>query len=282
MAGNAIAAEKQRLCFLSCIMCMGGAENVGDVHPKPYIWSLKNMAGRKTDMSYFAQTATKDSTEIAGCARTRPILFSGNMVLAVLRGEKSQNRRVITRRNSLSSIGWDRLDFTKPAYIDDSYNPPCAMVKIAGPEGTSHRVFSRYEVGDRLWVRETVATDGPWNIPECCTLWYPADGGERPTGYQTRSSIHMPRWASRITLEITEVRVERVQEISEDDARAEGCVLAEGYEALATTMFRDPYRAVFDDIWDSINAKRGYGWDTNPLVWALTFKLLELANKEKP
>ena len=215
-----------------------------------------------------------------------PILFSAPMVLALLEGRKTQTRRVITRRNSLSSIGWDRLDFTKPAYIDDSYNPPCAMVKIAGPEGTSHRVFSRYEVGDRLWVRET------WGLPhnnqasemlDHRDLVYRADGDVefREYGLRWRPSIHMPRWASRITLEVTDVRVQRVQEISDEDVVAEGVDIGKQPYPIDAPYLRDfdiDFEVAFRELWDSINAKRGYGWDTNPLVWALTFKLLELAN----
>jgi hypothetical protein len=81
----------------------------------------------------------------------------------------------------------------------------------------------------------------------------------------------MPRWASRITLEITGVRVERVQEISERDARAEGIqpVLEDGiWSHNGHVLPRDG----FADLWDSVNAKRGYSWDVNPWVWVLEFK----------
>ena len=79
-----------------------------------------------------------------------------------------------------------------------------------------------------------------------------------------RPSIHMPRWASRILLEVTEVRVERVQDISEEDARVEGA------DCVALRCENVPtYRAGFSALWDSINAKRGLGWDANPWVWAV-------------
>jgi hypothetical protein len=83
-----------------------------------------------------------------------------------------------------------------------------------------------------------------------------------------RPSIHMPRWASRITLEVTDVRVERVQEISEEDAKTEGVtpsIVGEWWDHLK-------YRAGFQTLWNSINEKRGFGWDENPWVWVVEFK----------
>ena len=79
----------------------------------------------------------------------------------------------------------------------------------------------------------------------------------------------MPRWASRLTLEIKSVRVERVQEISEADARAEGVERAEATDGAPS------YALGFSDLWDSINAKRGYGWDTNPWVWCIAFERVD-------
>jgi hypothetical protein len=87
-----------------------------------------------------------------------------------------------------------------------------------------------------------------------------------------RPSIFMPRWASRITLEIVSVKVERVQEISKEDAIAEGveAVMVDGHKYGLQTG--NDYKWAFNQLWDSINAKRGYGWDVNPWVWAVTFK----------
>jgi hypothetical protein len=126
--------------------------------------------------------------------------------------------------------------------------------------------------GDRLWVREAwavgnrdkdviFAADEQWqcngvsNPPPCNanTVW----------SYCWRPSIHMPRWASRITLEITGVRVERVQDISEADARAEGVELQAGDLS---------YINLFCDLWNSIYDKRGFGWAANPFVWVVEFK----------
>jgi hypothetical protein len=100
--------------------------------------------------------------------------------------------------------------------------------------------------------------------------------------WQKRPSIHMPRWASRITLKVEQVRVERVQDISEEDAKAEGA--ARRFEINAAEFCSgqqldfeklSTYRIGFRHLWDSINAKRGYGWDTNPWVRAVTFSVQE-------
>ncbi len=143
--------------------------------------------------------------------------------------------------------------------------------------------------GDRLWVRETLRLDG--------TRWkYAADG--LPVWVDTSDrtangaaiawahhkegdvcvSIHMPRWASRITLEVTDVRVQRVREISEEDARSEGCP---GDRPVAETLhdYGNGYlsaRVRFCRLWDSINSKRdGCSWDANPWTFAISFKRVE-------
>jgi hypothetical protein len=84
----------------------------------------------------------------------------------------------------------------------------------------------------------------------------------------------MPRWASRITLEVTGVRVEPLQEITEEDARAEGVVPS----IVGSDLDAMKYRAGFCSLWDGINAERGYGWTVNPWVWVVSFKLLEARN----
>jgi len=99
--------------------------------------------------------------------------------------------------------------------------------------------------------------------------WEPGDGPCR-----WRGGRFMPRWASRITLEITDVRVERVQEISEDDVLAEGCGLRPWY-LNASGYPEGPRTAGFAELWDSINAKRGYPWEDNPWVWVVEFERVE-------
>ncbi|MEO0796642.1 MAG: hypothetical protein AAFX93_15845 [Verrucomicrobiota bacterium] len=143
--------------------------------------------------------------------------------------------------------------------------------------------------GDRLWVRETWAMLSYWATMDCVHSYqneapiYRAEGLDW-TDVTWKPSIHMPRWASRILLEITNVRVERVCEISEEDAQAEGChnrsdlAYATGHWGMhhdpAKWAVENGHRYAFQDLWDSINAKAGKGWDVNPWVWVVEFKVL--------
>ena len=157
--------------------------------------------------------------------------------------------------------------------------------------------------GDVLWVRETWASD------DGRSFWYRADGETYNAGLPWKPSIHMPRLATRITLEIESVRVERLQDISEEDAKAEGLFAQEGdggapgpgykwrgigyhgagYGDFGKTFHTphwdgspgcscnvrgpSPAQCAFRELWDSINAKRGYGWESNPWAWVLQFKV---------
>jgi hypothetical protein len=114
------------------------------------------------------------------------------------------------------------------------------------------------QAGDRLWVRETFCRPRQ----EFGQVLYRADGVEHPHGPRT-PAIHMPRTLSRITLEIIEVRLQKLQDITEDDAKAE---LSYGLAAVS------PARDLFMVLWNTINDKRGYVWAVNPWVWAITFK----------
>jgi hypothetical protein len=218
-----------------------------------------------------------------GKMKEHPILFSGEMVRAILEGRKTQTRRVanvnaveyeITGQCEDPNYWWCER---KPNPYD---NDP---VIIKCPYGVP---------GDRLWVRESFRVwdsndgqcfiEGPIKIkrPEW-TVEYDATapGYHREPPY--RPSIHMPRWASRITLEITEVRAERLQDITPKDAAAEGSPVPTDEDGSYYVDLCGPCPdehvavAAFGALWDSINKKRGYGWETNPFVWALTFKRLE-------
>ncbi len=187
----------------------------------------------------------------------RPILFSGEMVRAILEGCKTQTRRVIK---------------PQPIEVERGY--------LTWKQGTGHGAGAPVsdagtwfdcpygKLGDRLWVRETwMVEQFPSNGSEL--VHYRADNTAANSGWTAarmwKPSIHMPRRYSRITLEITGVRVERLQDISEADMAAEGLDIAPYGEPCAG----------FQVLWDGINAKRGYGWDTNPWVWALTFKRVQ-------
>lgn len=241
-------------------------------------------------------TATSDTA-----VRERPILFSGDMVRAILDGRKTQTRRVVKFADHLPVNG------IRYKAIRPNDNPDYRVYPKRWSLGCNVGAgWCETEIGscpygapsDRLWVREqhsiidarTGVLDverAPRPTAPCPTfVTYAVDQEVReaicpPDEWResfdsdhvvNRPSIHMPRWASRLTLAITDVRVQRLTEISEADARAEGAVAG---ESSLTQDMSGTARGDFARIWDSLNAKRGHGWDANPWVWALTFKLLQ-------
>lgn len=221
--------------------------------------------------------------------KERPILFSAPMVRAILAGTKTQTRRVVAQANSLVNGGsfpramWPGLDLAK-AWVDPGPSPagnpgpylkaPFALEpKWPAREEYVYRVYPRVQVGDGLWVRETWDYYGGGEYlyqQDRRAVMYAASPesvpglGER----RWRPSIFMPRWASRISLEISSVRVQHLHDISEEDARAEG--FRDRYDA-APTGERDTAAEVFAQGWDSINGKRA-PWASNPFVWVLSFR----------
>lgn len=215
--------------------------------------------------------------------KERPILFSAPMVRAILEGRKTQTRRV-----------------AKPQFSEWTTTSEGDLWPAVPVNNITTLMPSPYgKPGDRLWVRET------WGVVmEHCTedtfyggvertqsFWRErvqrdvgfvvcrADSGGDDGGEYWRPSIHMPRWASRITLEVTGVRVERVQDISTADAIAEGVIDDAWLEWREdVTNYAPPgstiqdERGKFAQLWNEINAKRGYGWDVNPWVWVIEFK----------
>ena len=203
------------------------------------------------------------------------IIFSTEMVRAILEGRKTQTRRVIKPQPSASV-----MNITLPehgnGYFEDT---PSGRTRILCkcPFG---------QVGDKLWVRETWHQDT--GLCKDQSIHYKADGDN---AYSWHPSIFMPRWASRITLEITGVRVERVQELTEKDCYAEGvefvCVTdkdghileritSPAHEDYKPTVGRSLIKAYFAaDLWDSLNAKRGYSWESNPWCWCISFKMID-------
>lgn len=203
-----------------------------------------------------------------------PILMCAEMVRATLEDRKTQTRRVgKCQHDEATELGVESIGHaTKGTVLQATYR--------AFPKGGTARwalcECPYGQPGDRLWVRETFApcvggARGPLNP----TL-YRADNCEGYENLTWKPSIFMFRWESRLTLEITGVRVERVQEISDEDAIAEGIegdgVMFRDYSPEGTGLFTQTPRSSYCGLWDSINAKRGFGWDKNPWVWVLTFK----------
>lgn len=218
-----------------------------------------------------------------------PTLFRAPMVQAIMAGRKLQTRRVVSPANSLidgrkvgrrganfygmpASIFWSGLAWSR-ARRDAGSSPagnsgPYLHVPFPA-EGTVHRIYPQWRPHDLLWVRETWLTT-PAGIA------YRADGGEHfGAGGKLpwKPSIFMPRWASRLSLRVTGIRVERLHEITEADAIAEGIdrvagqyfrVYEKGYEGEATTAIPS-YRS----LWESINGPGA--WDLNSHVWILDF-----------
>lgn len=188
--------------------------------------------------------------------KERPIIFSGDMVRAILDGRKTQTRRIVKKnaagRVQLASKNW---------HLDD----PDAV--LACPYG---------QIGDRLWVRENFAVQPElWERDHLAQpVHYMADICDKRTieDYVCKPSIHMPRWASRITLEIENIRVERVRDISEQDAASEGFKKINYYMAdgsIDEGMSISP-RCNFAYWWAG---KYGLeSWNSNPWVWVIEFK----------
>jgi hypothetical protein len=228
--------------------------------------------------------------------KERPILFSAPMVRAILSGRKTQTRRIVMPQPPEGFHGPEM-----------GPNGLWAFVRVR-KHNEWHDVKCPYgEPGDRLWVRETFYADHgdyadggrlPAERPDWADdmLYYPADArgdGSWCCGLipecscaevgkpKARPSIHMPRWASRLTLEVTGVLVERLQDISEADAIAEGIEERDG-ELQGSRAFylydhrchwtRSPVES-YQTLWESINGKGA--WAANPWVWAITFKRAE-------
>jgi len=199
--------------------------------------------------------------------KERPIIFNGDMVRAILSGRKSQTRRVIANVGADNCIPLQKQTKTKDGIY--TYVMDAPMYGLC-PFG---------QVGDRLWVRETFAghyldddqiqdiKDGRCKAKDLCE--YRSDyGDDADCADGWTPSIHMPRWASRILLEITAVRVERLNDISESDARAEGYPVEREVDGGA----HDPW-LWFRDLWDGIYPDNSF--KVNPWVWVIEFKRVE-------
>lgn len=206
--------------------------------------------------------------------KERPVIFNGEMVRAILDGRKTQTRRTLTERHlhlidAASSAG------------------ECYPLESGVDHENSQSYYREHcpfgQVGDRLWVREAFRVHS--RATDVSTLVYRASERNSWTE-QTRRvpvlvcnkqvspekwtpSIHMPRWASRITLEITDVRIERLNDISEEDAKAEGVKagVSPGHEHMM-------HQVAFREFWQSIYGEES--WNANPWVWVIEFKRVEV------
>jgi hypothetical protein len=236
--------------------------------------------------------------EDAASVRERPILFSAPMVRALLAGRKTQTRRVLTQNNSTvlgerwgRASPWSGLDFSRgvprtqssimcyiagadaprDVHLDVPFLHPQDAASGMDWDGVVYRVRPQWQADETLWVREslTVRNDGSRAVPKLVPM-YAADweGFDKPDrDWDWTPSIHMPRWASRITLRITDVRVERLNDISEADALAEGIERIRFPEVGEWGWPQRKYR----DLWEVINGPGS--WDANPWVWAMSFEV---------
>jgi hypothetical protein len=203
--------------------------------------------------------------------KSRPILFSAPMVRALLEGRKTQTRRIVKHRHPFEVDDGiiDSSDAKWPYFPEYVYGEP-GVIPMRCPYGVR---------GDRLWVKETHAV----NVPGCERgLSYRADHndpkGDGPANpMRWIPSIHMRRGYSRLTLEVTDVRVERLQDISEEDAEQEGVAWSDGGSILDWRDYLAPDSRVcktardsFRTLWQSINGAES--WDANPFVWAVSFR----------
>jgi hypothetical protein len=210
--------------------------------------------------------------------KARPILMSAPMVRAILAGTKSQTRRVVKPQPWASCVIEEGMDGEPhfvysalsghgPGYDVEETRTPCRF-----PYG---------QPGDRLWVREAwracrdLDATPPRDIAPGSSIEYEATKrsyAEIGLTGKLRPGMFMPRWASRITLEVTGVRVEKLQSISEADCAKEGAPFS--YSGFAPEDAPD-WRGWYRDLWESINGPGS--WDANPWVWCVGFKRLEAA-----
>lgn len=194
--------------------------------------------------------------------KERPVIFNGEMVRAILDGRKTQTRRAISDR---------QLHLIDVASQVGECYPLESGIDHANSQSYYREHCPFGQVGDRLWVRETWAR---YNIDQDAhdMAYRATTPDDWPKEGRWRPSIHMPRWASRITLEITAVRVERLNDISDGDAMREGC-------SAADMKSGDCVADVFARLWASIYGTEN--WIANPWVWVIEFRRVRGSDASK-
>ncbi len=210
--------------------------------------------------------------------KERPILFSQPMVRAILAGQKTQTRRVVKPTQSTPKVAPLHMEPYLVELSDGSFEQERDEDGLPMWIGTHPDYPTEYgkwfscpygQPGDKLWVRET------WINNFDVELKYKADYAPGSYEYDAKgwkSPYHLHRKNARLFLELTNVRVERLQDISEADAQAEG--VAAFRAAYCSQRPEDELTAIgyYELLWDQLNKARGYGWDVNPWVWVLTFE----------
>lgn len=203
-----------------------------------------------------------------GAMAIKPILFSTEMVQAILDGRKTQTRRVVKGEFLNAIERW--VDGSKDKWY--GYTGPTLSFKTHCPYGAK---------GYDLWVRETWAVSPflnkvkPSELEGCIkgdnpkVIYKASNGYSNANDYTWRPSIFMPRWASRIILKVHSIRVERIQDITYDDCNNEGIPWGPVPWKSGPKVYKE-----FKELWNSINAKRGYPWADNPWVWVIDFELV--------
>ena len=232
----------------------------------------------------------------------KSILFSTEMVKAIQAGRKTMTRRIVKPQPPTNTaLIWGPEWYETSVIGKDCELKPGALVYGISDDDGEWGIKCPYAPSDVLWVRETWyyewhmhdLTAGEPDLPsgryshryvyKADNPDYPVDVGVGQHGW--RPSIHMPRAAARLFLRVKSVRVERVQEISEGDAIAEGLEIMQGPHdfpryGAPQCGDRPPYweidpRDAFMWLWDSLNAKRGFGWNMNPWVWVIEFEVIK-------
>lgn len=193
--------------------------------------------------------------------KSRPIIMSGESVRAILDGNKIQTRRPIKRQLPINA------DFF--ANIENNVWEICQIGR--NPDELGHIGFLKCpygEIGDELWVRETWANDKDY----ISITYYRADKYDCPTAHDKwKSSIFMSRRASRITLEITDIRVKRLQDMTLNDVKDEGMRRSSEIQESLTKYVCNLYN-MFKECWNKLNKKPELQWESNPWVWVIEFK----------